>query len=660
MALTWAILGGTVASAQTIVVSDSKPPEKKKTGQPVAALPAKLEARLKEFIDKAKVEKSKSLDTRMTKEIADITKVTGLDDAGQQALAAPAKQAIEVCVTDWAGKLSDAIRNEIALQAPDQAALMLDQMQSQIVMIVQGELPFGTLQPTDQDDWVKAVHSTLSPEQAAAWDKALTERKQDVEKQMGDILKALVERTRIQFQQEILSKGKDIELTLGLTLDRAGKIEDLAKTVTDQATETWRKKAEGMLLAMDETQRNQILKNGNFFVGTEPADLPSQQAAWKDGLAHLLTTDEVKHLQTVSDDRKNKRTHVMGQVMIMMMDEKAAFTTTQRQQLQPITDRLVKDVTALYPEGGFGTYFSYSPGIFLSTGVNATDAELKPILDDLQLKHWRQAAHPEDAETTPPDTKAKPDEHLEPEDVERIISEFLDEKTTDQRNRLLATNLLKVEDVVRAAGLNSETVIRLQAATRGTTEESLTRWKWFIEQQVRSQLQDVTPENIRQRLDSIQDYFFQQNFEAQDNGLSLWDKTVKTALTAKQQEAWQKETDAREAFREQAIAALIMAEFDRRISLTPDQWNKLQPLVIGVVHDYSPDISRIFSPNNPVPWYLESFYGLMPLMGIPDKDLQAILSKDQWDIWSKSQEHGNAVNFWQNVKQFHDQRVKTK
>ena len=97
-------------------------------------------------------------------------------------------------------------------------------------MIAQVEFPFGSLQPTEQDGWIKAVHETLSPEQNAAWEKALADRKQAIEKQMGDILKASIERTRQQFQQEVLSKSQDIELTLGLTKDRADKIEDLAKT----------------------------------------------------------------------------------------------------------------------------------------------------------------------------------------------------------------------------------------------------------------------------------------------------------------------------------------------------------------------------------------------------------------------------------------------
>ena len=43
--------------------------------------------------------------------------------------------------------------------------------------------------------------------------------------------------------------------------------------------------------------------------------------------------------------------------------------------------------------------------------------------------------------------------------------------------------------------------------------------------------------------------------------------------------------------------------------------------------------------------------------GVPDADLKAILTPDQWDRWTKSNEYSNASNMWQNVQQFHKQRI---
>ncbi len=41
-----------------------------------------------------------------------------------------------------------------------------------------------------------------------------------------------------------------------------------------------------------------------------------------------------------------------------------------------------------------------------------------------------------------------------------------------------------------------------------------------------------------------------------------------------------------------------------------------------------------------------------------DTDLKSILTKDQMDIWTGSQEFANANNLWQVVKQVHVQRAR--
>jgi hypothetical protein len=140
-------------------------------------------------------------------------------------------------------------------------------------------------------------------------------------------------------------------------------------------------------------------------------------------------------------------------------------------------------------------------------------------------------------------------------------------------------------------------------------------------------------------------------------GPSIWDETVKVELTDSQKDAWKKETDARAAFREKAIAGVIMAEFDRKNPITDEQWTKLEPVIAGVIRDYSPEIAQIFSNFNGVPWYMGGGYTLMPFAGVPVADLKAILSKAQYDHWSGTPDCANSVNLWGVVNQVHNQRA---
>jgi hypothetical protein len=657
MALTLAALG---VASHGAAVSEDPLPQKKDDKPPQATLSPEVEKKFKEFIDKALIEKQKIWEARMKKEIEDVVKATGLGDDGRKALEGPAEQAATEGLNDWVAALKDRMRKELAPQPPQQAEKMLDRELAQVGGFIGIDMSGESVEPYERKDWLQALHQTLSADQAKAWDAAVAAHKDAIEKEIADNLKHGTERIHDQQTQEILAECGEIELAVGLSKDRADKLEALGKSVVDQTSEMWRKRVERVFLSMEDNQRKEFARNGNIFIGTDTSEEPVNQSAWKDGVAALLTADEVARMKAVELARRAKRAQVMGEAMIMVLDEKIAFTEAQRQQLQPIADRLVNDVPELFPAAGAETYYSYSQGVFYQAAAKATDAELKPILDDLQREHWRHLMTPEEPADAPSDdSKAKAEGNPEPEDVEKCISSFLYEKTESEQRRTLAVNTLKAEDAVRVAGLKSDAAGRLEVAARGETEEYLATWKWFTEQQIRSQLQELTPQNVRQRLNSIQDYIFQRNFGGMMNrqAVSVWDDTVKAELTPAQQETWKKETDARAAFRDKAIADLIMAEFDRKNQITDDQWAKLQPVIAGLVHDYSPEIAQVFSGFNGVPWYMGGGYTLMPFAGVPDKDLKSILTKQQYASWTGSSDFANSTNLWQIVNQVHNQRV---
>ena len=637
-------------------------PAKSGDGSSKVLLPPDMEAKLKSFIDKTKDEKIKRWNARMTKQIDAVAKVTGLDDAGKKALAGPAQQAVTAAIAAWEPQAIDLIRKEMLLMQPEQVAMILNQRMNQFSAFAQADwLPGAYVTvPFEEEVWTNALKQTLSPDQMTAWNKAEDDRKAAIEKQMADLLKTGADRIRQEQTQQILSECAGIEVAVGLSKDRSAKLEDMGKEVAGQTSEMWRKRVDKMLLSIDDSQRQQFIDNGNIFIGTEDDETPTKQAAWTDGLAHLLTADERARIKNADEARKAARAQVLGRMMIVLLDERIAFTAAQRQRLQPVADRLVSNSPGLFPPDQSDLEnMSCSPVTFYAAAGSATDAELKPILDDVQLKRWRALAEPARASTPPDDGKTKPAPNAGPEDIEKAISLFLYQKAENERKRLFDLNVLKAEDIMRVAGVSAESAARLQAAARGATEEALSGWKWFTEQQVRAQLQEVTPQNIQQRLDGLEDYmFFQRNF-GQANRQSLWDDTVKSVLTAPQQEAWKKETDARAAYGDAAIATMVVSNFEAGNEITPDQRTKLEQMVAKVVHDYGQDIDQIFSPNNPVPWYMQGSYSVLPIAGISDDDLKGVLTKQQIDRWHTSPDCGNISGLWTNIQQMHAQRQRT-
>jgi hypothetical protein len=649
LALISALLGG-------VCVSGAQPADGD-TAEPQLFSP-EIEAKLTTFVASAKLEKEKVWDARMTEEIDHIVHATGLDADHAKILKGVAKQAVAAGLDRWAAQLKDRERTGLARRG-DQAGLFLDQITQQAAMVAQSDWSTDITQPYEQDAWIAAVHQALTSDQAAAWDKTQAARQAEIEKDISsDTLKQSLNRMYEQQTQEIQSACAEIVMAVGLPKDRSDKLAALAKDVADQTKTISEKKLERIFLLMNDDQRRQIIANGNIYFDNEPNELPSKQAAWTQGVASLLTTDEMTRLQAERDAHKAKWMHVMGQIMLTILDDKIAFSEEQRQKLEPLAERLVKDVPNLFTENAGNS----PPQLFLSVAAKAPQAELRPVLDDLQLRHWRElSAPPGVTANAADDAKANPDETVEPEDVEKAISLYLYEKTEERRKHALEENVLKAEDAIRTAKLGDEAATRLKAAARGATEESLTTWKWFVEQQIRAQLQNnVTPQNVKQRLESLQIFLFQQNiniFNGQAARPSIWDATVTSELTPSQQDLWKKETDTRSAFRDKAVADLVLAEFDARYHLTDDQGQKLQPLLTTVIHDCSPDISRMFSGGNANPWYLMNQFALMPFAGISDSDLNTILTKDQSSRWTESQDHGNAMTWWTNVQQIHNQRI---
>jgi hypothetical protein len=627
---------------------------------PHVTLPPDVEAKLKAFLDKAKLEKQKIWEGRMRLEIDHVVKVTGLDEDHAKSLDGPAKQAIAECLDPWETRADALFRPSLAQAAAPQIAQILAENPAQIAQSAWG---IDSPQPYDQDDWIKAVHQALTPDQAATWDKEETDHQAEVDKQISAAIDRGSDRVIVMQKQDITSACRGIELALNLPKDRADKLEALGNDVAGQAKEKWQKRFHGTLRDMGDDQLRMFSSNPNIFIGIQPDEYPSQLPEWKKNLASFLTSDEAARLKVAHDTRKAKREHVTSQIMLTLLDSKVALTEAQRTHLLPLTDRLAKDGPDLFPDAAAGTYFAIQPQMFYAAAAKATDADLKPVLDDIQLKRWHDLTNPDSAPSNGADgDTAKADDSFEPEDVEKAISAYLFQKTEDQRKRTLGDNVLKAEDAVRTAKLSGDAACRLEAAAQGATERSLAMWKWTVEQQVRGQLQDnLTPQNIKQRLDGIQDFIFQQNFgimRMNQGGqrFDFWDAAMKT-LTQPQQDAWKKETDARDAFHDQAVAALVLAEFDRQYQLTDDQWQKLQPLIAGIVRDISADISQMFSNGNDTPWFLTSQFTLMPFAGLADTDLKSILTKEQLDGWTGSPDFSNASSWWTNIKQIHQQRA---
>ncbi len=632
-----------------------------------ADVPPEIRAKCTEFLKKVVAAQRKHLDKRMATEIEEIVKVTGLGQDGVKALQAasgPAEDAAQADLLEKALALyvkayaKTSGRGLEGLDRPDLVEALAN-MDSGF------DLGVRYTRALDQPAWKEALVRALTPEQAAVLQKSQDAKTAATSKEFDDLLDKQADQVRTAISSPMFTKSTEIIDALGLPKDRADAITDLAKKAIDASMTAWREDSRKLFLSNDETTRAQVMRGMRFNAAPKEEDAPENQSVWTQGIAKLLTDDDRAKLLASHGTQRKRRTHALAMLMVAMLDEKIAFTAKQRPELEPFMERLVQTVDAFYPQNDNNNndYLSLNPDLFYKAAGKAKPEELRPILDDLQWKHWQELGRQkrvvnedfdDDRQPTPGPVKPDPTAIEEPEDLERFVSDYLQGKAAEQQKELDAAMILQAEDAARVAGLPPETAERLRTAAHGAAEISLAAWCSSFEQSVRAQTQGATRETVQQRLGSQSRGYYGK---ADARELVMWKQAVKTGLTQAQQDAWQSERDARERYNDDATAQFILAEFDRSFVLSVDQWERLAPLLAQSIREYRPEISRMFSYNTPQ-WFLTSYYMFLPMHAIPEADCKTIIGKERFDRWTESNGYRFSVQYWGNIKDSRDRRNK--
>lgn len=640
------------------------------TRTPVVFAP-EVEARVSEVLERSREAKRTRWAERMGRELDEVTRITGIDDATRKALQPLVNDLIASSSREWFPKFRDWLRNYISPYA-DQLETV-EQFLSQTEIFANMDWFGGYFRPFEDPRWLEGLKRAMTPEQSAALEKALAEKKQAVEKETGEILQRSIEQTRAQQEAPLLTTCDAIKAALTLNEDRAAELRTLAKRAVAAPLDRVRARAARNLLGMEESQRQQVVASGQLQVPFEEADHEMQRAAWEAGLATLLSPTEQSRLRATQDEFRELRLRSMSRVLLTQLDEVVAFTAGQRGPLLPLLERALRAESSLLPQQNVPGFFRLSLPKLMASARRVEAKDLAAILDATQLARWQEACSGKELASqafgtgvrllaAPPSAApADPPPNLDDaEQLEQTISDHLYELALKEHRRLLAVHLLKVEDVARTAGLPAEASAILTTAARGTAEAELTAWKITVEQNVRLQFRDIPPDSIRQRLANLNRFPIVRGRVTNNPATELWNTTLQSTLTDAQRAAWQKELDARAAYRDGTIAVLLMTEFHRIAGLSKEQWKQLEPRIAAAMKEYGPDVTAMFSPFNTSNWYLQGYALFVLIGGVPEAELKTILTTAQWEHWSASTEFANIANYWENVQRMHQNRVRSK
>ncbi|MDB6171139.1 MAG: hypothetical protein JWL59_450 [Chthoniobacteraceae bacterium] len=634
-----------LVAVRVVAASDGK----KKEPPPKAIYEPAAEAKLAECLKELGDARCRLWVASMRVEAAAIAKITGLDSVGIKKLEAEAPRVADLCLGDWINKVETIYREEDS-RDPDAIMEWFERLLT-MAPVYAGQITVKNYAgPLSHPAWAEAVQHVLTPEQHVAWIKGHATRQQAFRDEIAVHLKPLVESAR-EKQRSVLFDGiTNLNLYGKLSKETGEKLESLAKAVAGEVAETSRENVEARLLALEPDRRAEVLKNRNFYFGTD--DAPDWRKTWKEGVSKSLSSEELSCWEKAQQAHTERRTHVLGALAVLLLDEKLALNGSQRQQLEPLLEKVLPDQAWMYPDYFTQFSLSFSRQSIYEAGTHVPEADLKGILDELQWRRWQEL----DASTKRPATslqtrQPKGDAAV---DTENAISNFLQARAVRVKKQLFANTAFQAENVARVAGVEPGLFCRLQSAARGAGEEILADWREKADLEAHAQLEGADELEVPKRLADLE-VDFPANLQI--NQKAVWLKTLETELNESQRALLRQAEDERGRYRRKTICSIILAEFDRKTVLNGEQWEKIELLVFAALEEYGPDLALMY-PSESTPWYLQGYLMLLPLASIPENDFKSILAKDQWDSWALSNQFAYNTRNFQSLKTRHQQRMK--
>jgi len=493
--------------------------------------------------------------------------------------------------------------------------------------------------------WDEAAAGVLPTELLAEWHKADKEERLKAEAEVADMIKPSEQQASQQMEIAMSGEIDGIVLALNLNKERQQALERLSKEAIQEslklARQGWLQQAKNYSAAERKRMR------GNVYFGVNEEKQAIKLPTWTEGIKLLLTEAERTRMAADSKQREQRTGLAISRVCLAEMDRMLALSQDQRTKLEPV---LVEQMQPLL-EQRRQQYWSYNAQQLFQNAGKVKEENVRAILDDVQWKHWRELilSTSGTSRNTPPDMNAS---FPEVPDMQVAVSQHLYKMFVAERSKTLAAMMPQVEEARRLLSLPEPAVARLTTAAKGAVETSLVQWRQYSENFVRQSVQTATPKNILQALAGTERASFSRN-ETNPQNTELWKTALQSTLNASQQKKLQQATDERHSYRLKAMAAMSVSELDRRRKLSAVQCGRIETALQQVLADYLPDIERYMS----IQWFLQYYYALVPLAGVAEKEMQAILTPEQWKL-CKERDLPDAMQYWEGIKNNHERRMK--
>ena len=241
-----------------------------------------------------------------------------------------------------------------------------------------------------------------------------------------------------------------------------------------------------------------------------------------------------------------------------------------------------------------------------------------------------------------PDLKTQTDPATgKPLSIGEQISHHIERLAEQEREKRMDFMFIVIEDITRLCDLNDSQKSQLVLAAKGASERSMKRWHEQAERYFRSRVNGADADTAKEILSNIGTVNFGSRGTDRDGeSEELWKESLKNVLSNDQIAKYDEVVNRRNKARIEAFSQMAIAELDNFLRLTPEQNQKLGPIVRESAKENLDEVRRYWGD------YLEQTM-LMSLVNVADEEtLTGILSDKQYHRLQSAT--SNLEHFWEN------------
>ena len=221
--------------------------------------------------------------------------------------------------------------------------------------------------------------------------------------------------------------------------------------------------------------------------------------------------------------------------------------------------------------------------------------------------------------------------------IEKAIQDYLTRGREEWKNKRLEVRKAEIDELISQWNLPETTATNLRNGLAASVTKSLGSWGQALEKQIREYVKSAFLGGAEDRIQALEggqtNFGMANDTEGMKAEGNTWRELLQQHLDPSAFADWEARERKRADRRVEALSMMTVSELDRKLRLTPDQRQRLEPLVNKAVRDAKSKLDAFLAQN-----YANSELLMMVVNGIPATEVASLIDADQMAGWREVKE----------------------